>query len=91
MATLQGKGFLIWKLESVMPVDRMIEALRRADCDWVCIKVANGLLKSNTNFEVSAMAMANSVVAEKKTTGLHVPDPMPEEGNGELLANITSL
>jgi len=87
MYRLHGKGFLVWRLENVLPVSRMIDALRAANCEWVCIKVANGLLKSNVSFDASTMAFRDSLT--EQSTGLHVPDPMPEDRS--LIDNINAV
>jgi len=69
---LTGKGFLVWKLTSVLPISRMITALKRADCSWVCIKVVNGLLKSNFNEEIGFDPGLKEVIQQLKDAGFKV-------------------
>lgn len=38
----RGTGFYIWQIKSLLPVERAIEALKRAKASWVSIKVADG-------------------------------------------------
>jgi hypothetical protein len=40
--SLKGTGFLIWRLKNVLPYDRLVAALRRANATWVSLKLADG-------------------------------------------------
>ena len=40
--TLNGTGWLIWRLRNVLPYDRLVTALRRSNAKWVSIKFADG-------------------------------------------------
>lgn len=44
---MNGLGFLIWKLSAMPPVDKLIPALQSVGCEWISIKVADGVYKYN--------------------------------------------
>ena len=67
-----GKGFLIWKLADLLPVKRIIDALNRADCSWVCIKVANGILEYNNKGDIDGDKELKAIIQELKDAGFQV-------------------
>lgn len=39
---LTGLGFLIWKLQRVLPLSRLVQTLQSVNAHWICLKLANG-------------------------------------------------
>lgn len=79
-----GTGFYIWKLKSVLPIDRLIESLKRANANWVWIKVADGVSKYNLVPDDSGLI---DVIEALKSAGIHVggwhfiyPNPVMSPG-----------
>ena len=74
MKKVTGKGFLIRKLKNVLPVKRIVDALKQADCSWVCIKVANGTSEYNNSGEVNGDKELKQIIQELKDAGLEIID-----------------
>lgn len=73
---MQGTGFYIWNLKDVLPIERMINALKRANATWVSIKVADGINKWN-RIDLDGKWTGNDqgllqIIAALKKEGIHV-------------------
>lgn len=72
----KGTGFYIWKLASVLPVTRLLDALNRAQASWVSIKVADGNTLNNRIDEAGNQSRDDhfllGVIQTLRSAGIHV-------------------